>query len=192
MQQPPMIAAIRTQADNTANRAANQQINMTANYLDSCYKIFETGVLSNYQIRQSNVQTLDRIMEGQRFFETWITNLLQQPGGYDANASQQKKFLAWQTWDLQRIMVYGLEALSHDFIGKYGDNFYVQPKRLNGSAIETLFSQFKFIAGGKLSAGNYAHARAAYLLKVDIHGRHFGEADYRNVPLYLRQWQLRR
>lgn len=192
MQQPAMIAAIKILADNTNNAVAKQQITMTANYLDACYKIFETGVLSNYHIRQSSTEVLDRITEGNVFFESWITGLLQQPGGYRATDSKQKKFLAWQTWDLQRIMVYGLQELSNDFIAKYQDNFYLKPKRLNGSAIETLFSQFKFISGGKLSAANYATARAAYLMRVDIHGRHYGEADYRNVPLYLRQWQLMR
>ena len=52
MQQPPMIAAIKTLADNTNNAEAKQQIKMTADYLDACYKIFETGVLSNFKVRQ--------------------------------------------------------------------------------------------------------------------------------------------
>ena len=77
-----------------------------------------------------------------------------------------------------------------DFFGQYGDNFYITPKRFNGNAIETLFSQYKYITGSKLSATNYATARASYLMRVDIHGRHHGESDYRNVPLYLRQAEL--
>ena len=85
-----------------------------------------------------------------------------------------------------RIMVYGFAGLCDDFFTKYNDNFFIMPKRLNGSAIETLFSQFKYLTGGKLSSTNYATARAAYLMKVDIHGSHFGEKDYRNVDLYLR------
>ena len=118
-----------------------------------------------------------------------MASLLLQPEGFNANDSKQNKFLSWQTWDLQRIMVYGLHELSTDFIATYGNNFFLSPKRLNGSSIETLFSQLKYISGGKLSAVNYQHAKDAYLLKVDIHGKHYGEPDYRNVPLYLRQWQ---
>jgi hypothetical protein len=102
----------------------------------------------------------------------------------------QKKFLAWQTWDLQRIAVYGFSGLCADFFRKYSNNFYLAPMRLNGSAIETLFSQFKYITGGKLASSNYATARAAYLTKVDVQGKYFTNDDYRNVPLYIRQCEL--
>ncbi len=68
-------------------------------------------------------------------------------------------------------------------IAKYEDNFFLRPICLNGSAIETLFSQFKYTSGEHLSSANYPHARLAYLMKVEIHGIHHGEDNYRrNSP----------
>ncbi len=124
-----------------------------------------------------------------KFLEEWISALITNEG-YNAADSRQKSFLAWQTWDLQRVLVYGFKELCQEFFTKYGDNFFLSPKRLNGSAIETLFSQLKDRAGGKLSSTNYATARASYLMQVAIHGRRHGEAEYRNVPLYVRQIDL--
>ncbi len=151
---------------------------MSGQYLEALNRIFEQGFLSNYCVSQQDRRCLE------------ITGLINMPGGYNAKDSKQKCFLSWQTWDLQRMLVYGFKELCADFINKYGDTFYLTPKRLNGSAIETLFSQFKDSAGGTLSSSNYATARASYLMRVSIHGKHHGEADYRNVPLYLRQMDL--
>lgn len=75
---------------------------------------------------------------------------------YRLSDPKQKKFIAWQTWDLQLITTYGFKAFSEYFIDKYENNFFIAPKRINGSAIETLFSQFKYTAGSKLSSLNYA------------------------------------
>jgi hypothetical protein len=124
---------------------------------------------------------LNTILRGQNFFESWLSGVLEQHVGYNPIDTKQKLFLAWQTWDLQRILVYGFEELCKDYCQKYGDDFFLCPKRLNGSAIETLFSQFKDIAGGKLASSNYATVRASYLMRVSIHGVHHGEDDYRNV-----------
>lgn len=57
----------------------------------------------------------------------------------------------------------------------YPDHF-ISPIRLSGSAVETLFSQFKHSTGGKLSASNYAVAKAANLVKnvVAAHNRIYG------------------
>ena len=192
MCQDNMIAALKILADSKGNLQAKQSITMTVEYLQACNAIFETGILSSFVIRQSNTRALHKILQGQNFFEQWLTRLLQQPGAFNPNDNKQKYFLSWQTWDLQRVMVYGFKELCDDFIRKYGDNFFISPKRLNGSAIETLFSQFKNISGGQLTAANYQTAKAAYLMRVDLHGRHHGENDYRNVPLYLREWHLMR
>lgn len=190
MQQRPMIAAVRRLADDQQNQASKDSINATGNFLENCSQIFEYGILSSNTVRQNNQTVLDNIMNGQRFLENWLTSVIRTNRDFKAGSATQKTFLAWQTWDLQRIMVYGFSAFAQDFFTKYGNDFFISPKRFNGSAIETLFSQFKFITNSKLSAANYAQARAAYLMRVDIHGRHHGEADYRNVPLYLRQHNL--
>ena len=190
MQQPPMLAELRLMRDDTVDQPSKDSINMTIEYLEALNKLFEQGFLSNYRVSCEDKRCLDSILNGNKFFESWLTNLLGMPGSYKATDSRQKLFIAWQTWDLQRVLVYGFKELCTDFFQKYENNFFLAPKRLNGSAIETLFSQFKDIAGSKLSATNYATARASYLMKVAIHGRRHAEEDYRNVPLYIRQLDL--
>ena len=66
------------------------------------------------------------------------------------------------------------------------------PLKLNGSAVETLFSQFKYIAGGKLSSLNYATAKRSVMLRRDIHGHNRANRGYRDVPLYVADAPLRR
>ena len=91
-------------------------------------------------------------------------------------------------WDLLRVCVYGFNNFAVDFLEKYPDNF-ISPVRLSGSAVETLFSQFKHTAGGKLSATNYANTRAAHLIKhcVTVHHSSVG---YRDANLQLSECSL--
>ena len=104
---------------------------------------------------------------------------------------KEKRFLAWQTFDLLRVCFYGFQAFCSDFLNRHPE-YYVTPLKWNGSAVETLFSQFKYAAGGKLDSVNYATAREAYLCKRDTHGHRVGKAvkGYLNVPLYARSADL--
>jgi len=70
--------------------------------------------------------------------------------------------------------VYGFSGFIEEFFHKYPGDHFISPLRLSGSAIETLFSQFKHAAGGKLSAVNYETARAAHLLKHTVVSHHSG------------------
>ena len=54
-------------------------------------------------------------------------------------------------WDLLRICVYGFDSFCVYFLNKYPDRF-VSPLRVTGSAVESLFSQYKRSAAGKLDA----------------------------------------
>ena len=69
-----------------------------------------------------------------------------------------------QTWDLTRLMVYGFTEFADDFFGRY-PNYYIWPRRINGSALETIFGQLKFSMGGHLSAVNYPAALASLKIK---------------------------
>ena len=60
--------------------------------------------------------------------------------------------------------------------------------RLNGSAIETFFSQLKYTAGGHLSGVNYATARASILSKGSMKHKHSG--GYRSAPLHIHRHPL--
>jgi len=66
------------------------------------------------------------------------------------------------------VCVYGFMNFVTKFLEKYPSHF-VSPVRLSGSAVETLFSQFKHTAG---SATNYANTRAAHLIKHCVATHH--------------------
>ncbi len=65
-------------------------------------------------------------------------------------------------------------------------DYYVHPLKINGSAAETLFSQFRFETNSKLTSINYASARSRTLMKKDIHGSSKAARGYRDTPLYLK------
>ena len=67
--------------------------------------------------------------------------------------------------------------------------YFITPLKWNGSAVETLFSQFKSITNGKLDGTNYAVARKMFLARRDVlgHKPSAAVAGYRNVPLYVTQ-----
>ena len=109
----------------------------------------------------------------------------------------QKKFLAWQSklkyinmltftlynvaFDLLRIDIYGFRLFCRHFFSKY-PGYFISPLRLSGSAIESLFSQYKYSAGGKLDAANYCTAHASNLVKQVV-STHWSGKDYRNEEL---------
>ena len=104
--------------------------------------------------------------------------------------SKFKAFLAWQTWDLLRIMWQGFKLLCTNFTTQ-NPGYYISPLRLNGSAVETLFSQLKFISHGNLSATRYPQALASLLTKGSIRGQKVaGSCSYRGATLYVRQHEL--
>jgi len=61
----------------------------------------------------------------------------------------------------------------------------VSPLRIFGSAVESLFSQFKHNAGGKLDSCNYVTARCAHLVQQCASGHHSG-VGYRLTYLFTR------
>lgn len=88
---------------------------------------------------------------------------------------------SFSAWDLLKIDVYGFRAFCEDFL-KHHPKHFVAPLRVSGSSVETLFGQFKYAAGGKLDAANYATARAACLVRSIVTPHHSGK-DYRDVSL---------
>ena len=93
-------------------------------------------------------------------------------------------FISLAAWDLLRVCVYGFTGFVHEFLTKY-PNHFVSPVRLSGSAVETLFSQFKHTTGGKLSATNYSSARAANLIKHCVAPTHSTSVGYRDTHLQI-------
>jgi hypothetical protein len=60
----------------------------------------------------------------------------------------------------------------------------LSPLRVSGSAVETLFSQYKYSAGGKLDAANYSTARAANLIKQSVSSHHSSK-HYRDFEMLI-------
>ena len=93
-------------------------------------------------------------------------------------------------WDLLRIDVYGFRAFTKWFFETYPD-YFIAPLRLSGSAVESLFSQYKHNAGGKLDSVNYSTARAAHLIKQTVTTHHSGKG-YRDESLNTTELPLRK
>ena len=81
-------------------------------------------------------------------------------------------------WDPLRIGVYGFNAFAKCFLNCY-PTYFISPLRISGSAVESLFSQYKYSAGGKLGAANYATARCSHLVKQCVASHQAGK-DYRD------------
>ena len=74
-----------------------------------------------------------------------------------------------------------------DFLAAH-PGYNINPRRVNGSAVETLFSQLKNTSGGNLSAANYEASMATLLTKKQTKVRE----SYRSTNLYMRQLDLHR
>jgi hypothetical protein len=88
-------------------------------------------------------------------------------------------------------MYFGFVDFCTDYLARH-PGYYISPLKVNGSAVETLFCQFKFSAGGKLSSQNYGTAKRSVMVKRGIHGHHAAGAGYRDAPLYTEEVPLRR
>ena len=79
---------------------------------------------------------------------------------------------------------------ANGFLATY-PSYFISPLRLSGSAVESLFSQYKFTAGGKLDSVNYTTARAAHLIKQCAASHHSG-VSYRDEKLTIIETPLER
>lgn len=109
---------------------------------------------------------------------------------FQISNSNEKKYLAWQSkklimiasvifssaFDLLRIDIHRFNQFCKHFVTKY-PGYFISPLRITGSAVETLFSQYKYSAGGKLDAANYSYSQAVSLVKQVTTTHHSGK-DY--------------
>ena len=80
--------------------------------------------------------------------------------------------------------MYGFKSFCDDFFSRYQAGYYISPLRISGSAVESLFSQYKYSAGGKLDAANFASTRSAHLIKQTVSTHHSGKG-YRDGELSI-------
>ena len=82
-------------------------------------------------------------------------------------------------------MYYGFKNLCADFTSAH-PGYTIYPVHLNGSTVETFFSQVKHATSGQLSSLNYVIARGAVITRGSVHGKLRGNhGDYRNAPLFI-------
>ena len=79
-------------------------------------------------------------------------------------------------------MWFGFQGLVQDFTAA-NPGYHINPKRVNGSAVETIFSQLKHTTSSNLTAANYESAKATLLTTAQSKGKD----AYRSAALYLRQ-----
>lgn len=137
-----------------------------------------------------NSPILQNIEEGYQFFESWWESL-NACDNFCPTSSEERRFISWQTWDLLRIMVFGFTGFVQNFLQLHPD-YYVFPLKVNGSAVETLFSQFKFETNSKLTSVNYQTARSRVLMKRELQGSAKAAHGYRDTPLYIKEKKLKR
>ena len=95
-----------------------------------------------------------------------------------------------QTWDLLRVLWYGFKGLVSNILSR-NPGHHINPRRVNGSAVETIFGQLKFITSGQLTSTTYETAKASLLTKHTVHGTKTKD-DYINTKLFVRQTELKR
>ena len=76
-----------------------------------------------------------------------------------------------------QICIYGFESFCGYFPNKYPDHF-ISPLQVSGSAVESLFSQYKRSSGGKLDTIKYPISRAAQPIK-ETESIHHSGSGYR-------------
>ena len=88
-------------------------------------------------------------------------------------------------------MYNGFVGLCTDFLAGNPD-YYIIPVRVNGSVVESYFSQLKFSSGGQLSASNYATAQASVETTKATSTKRSRESDYRDAGLEIHPVQLKK
>ena len=187
MQQEGVLGELYDYAHSNARDAYSAML--CHDYLRALNRLFEHGFLSKTCVKSMDAKPVENIQEGYKYFTDWFEETLLRDPNFNPNKNTQKSFLSWQTWDLLRVCVYGVQGLVIDFVNEFPNHFLVL-SRINGSAVETLFSQLKYAAGSKLSSVNYHTARKALLTKSNVHTIKTSNQGYRNVPLYMRETAL--
>lgn len=192
LQQPAVLAELFEHSEPEGKKPPQdaKTTKETREYLMALNDLFERGFLSSNFITRENRKVLANIDRGYGYFVNWIDSLIDRQD-FSATDSKERRFIAWQTWDLLRFCVYGLKDFCEDFFSRH-PTYYIIPVRINGSAIESLFSQFKFSSGSKLSSVNYASATRAFKLKRTIHGTFAAARGQLDRPLYVQESVLRK
>lgn len=88
-------------------------------------------------------------------------------------------------------MVSGFLGFCEQFLKAHPD-YYIISVRINGSAVESYFSQLKYVGKGQLSAVNYTTAQAAVKTTKAVSTKHPRESDCRDANIDIHVAQLKK
>ena len=81
-----------------------------------------------------------------------------------------------------RIMYGSFIGLHEEFLTSH-PGYFISPIRVNGSAIESVFSCLKYIAGGNLASTNCPSSLASYMTQADdVVNPYYAEGHRTEVP----------
>ena len=178
VQQDTVLTELFAHAKTIQSDSSSMQV---YKYLLAVNKLFERGLLSKFPVCDANYsQTMATMQDSFQYFIDWYKECHTK----DCVNKDKKQFLAWQTWDLLTILMSGAKALVKDFLSR-NHGYFIVLSRINGSCVESLFSQLKYSVGGKLTSLNYGNARASVLVKSNCVVNNPSNMDYRNEDLFL-------
>ena len=156
IQQDEVISELREYA---ALRPERAKVLATVKYL-SAINIFERTLLGTktriFKPEGTGMQCLD---EGFTYFREWAEDLISS-GEFDRGVDSK-------------------QGLVVDFLSTHPGH-HINPRRVNGSSVETLFGQLMHTTSGNLTGHRYETANATLLTKRQIQGGKRKD-DYRNT-----------
>lgn len=170
----------------TSSKKKRDSANETYNYLRACNHLFENGTLRAQRVEDMTSKVIKSMEKGFTFFENWLNQILDDDPNINLQKSQQEVFLSWQTWDLLRVMFYGFMGLAKEFF-KLCPGYFLSFIRITGSAIESLFSQIKYAAGGKITSASYVSGRKAVTIRRNVQGKNISNKFHRDHLILINE-----
>ncbi|XP_071523557.1 uncharacterized protein [Panulirus ornatus] len=175
LQKPEVIDALEKEIQETTNEDTKQKMQKTWEFLTATNKIFENGLLSHLGVSSTSEKPVTNIMEGYQWFCDWLKEV-HSTADFQVRNPRQKEFLSWQTWEGLQLSVHGFKSLCKSFHSRHPDRSII-PVRLNGSAVDAIFSQVKHYCGtgkgkSKVSALSYPAGLTATKLNTQLRRKH--------------------
>lgn len=155
-------------------------------YLEALNRLFVNEILSHEKIWAWDSVPIESMILGFEYFCRWHESLESRESFQ--HDKKQKEFISWQTFDILRVMFFGFVDLCNA-VWNLKPGSYLVGLKVNGSAVETLFSQIKARSGQELTSTNYLGARRSLLVSRDVEfdnrkrASDYSAGGYRNADL---------
>eukprot|EP00733_Pompholyxophrys_punicea_P000958 Pompholyxophrys_punicea_v1_NODE_387_length_2079_cov_25.796937.p2 type:complete len:261 gc:universal NODE_387_length_2079_cov_25.796937:1206-1988(+) len=144
----------------------------TIEYLQVLERLFRDIFLDKFRkIYSLDDIAFDSVEESLHWITKWKKNVDQYCEKLNLpEAEKTKFFLAWQTYDLLRIMIFGFKTYCQFFFEKYKHiqpRVFLKPLRMSGSPLELVFCCLKQMknASGVLNEAKLLDAKASLLIQ---------------------------